>query len=154
MNGRALGKGRLPEAQGSLGAFEEAVLAAVEAGSVSVRVTCRFTDDLHEGRRPTEEECLVASVRAVGPGNGGDAASLLVGIEVMPVAEAIELRSPVARPVILETDGADEAALESESVRAAGLLQDRFLERAFQVFGVPSEVVGVEVAGPRAEAPR
>ena len=60
--------------------------------------------------------------------------------------------SLVARPVILETDGADEAVLQSESVRAADLLQDRFLDRAFQVFGFPSEVVEVKVVEPREES--
>lgn len=47
-----------------------------------------------------------------------------------------------------------EAALESGSVRVAELLQERFLERALQVLGVPSEVVEVKVANPSAEAPR
>ena len=103
----------------------------------------------------SREEYFVASVGGVGPGEDGADACLTVKVETMPVGEAVEHRTPVARSVILDADGADTDALAAEAERAGRLLQGRFVEtlmRTFELVGASESFEAEEAPEPGAQA--
>ena len=130
-----------------------AVLASAEGGdAVALDATVDLDPALCEGRPVGAQECIVASVAGVGPGEDGAAACLAVKVRAMPAGEAVKHRTPGARSVILDADGADPGALEAAADRAALLLQERFIETLMHTFGHEGEVAPEEAPepGPRA----